>query len=69
MFSQALRLHTSFRGFQLLKAMVGVLKKLTEVSDTTYGRLTRGVQMARQTAPACFNGTNDRSSIPLLGLG
>lgn len=46
MFSLALRMNTIFKGYQLLKAMVGVLKKLMEVSDAVYGRLTRGVQLA-----------------------
>ena len=46
MFSLALRLKASFKGYQLLKAMVGVLKKLMEVSDMVYGRLMRGVQLA-----------------------
>lgn len=46
MFSLALRLNASFKGFQLLKAMVGVLKKLMEVSDMVYSRLMRGVQIA-----------------------
>ena len=46
MFSLALRLKASFRGHDLLKAMVGVLKKLMEVSDAVCSRLTRGVRLA-----------------------
>ena len=46
MFSLALRLRASFRGHNLLKAMVGVLKKLMDVSDMVYSRLVRGVQVA-----------------------
>ena len=53
MFSLALRLNTSFKGYQLLKAMVGVLKKLMEVSDVAYSRLMRGVQMAWAFAEKC----------------
>ena len=46
MFSLALRLKASFRGHDLLKAMVGVLKKLMEASDAVYSRLMRGVRLA-----------------------
>ena len=46
MFSLALRLKASFRGYNLLKAMVGVLKKLMDVSDMVYSRLMRGVKVA-----------------------
>ena len=46
MFSLALRLKASFRGYGLLKAMVSVLDKLAEVSGIVHGRLMRGVRMA-----------------------
>ena len=46
MFSLALRLNATFRGHDLLKAMVGVLKKLRAASDRAYGRLLRGLQVA-----------------------
>jgi hypothetical protein len=46
MFSLALRLNASFKGFQLLRAMVGVLKKLRAASDRVYARLLRGLQVA-----------------------
>ena len=53
MFSLALRLNTSFKGYQLLKAMVGVLKRLMEASDMAFSRLMRGVQMAWAFATKC----------------
>jgi len=46
MFSLALRINATFRGYELLKAMVGILKKLKEASDRTYGRLLKGLRMA-----------------------
>ena len=46
MFSLALRLKASFKGFQLLKAMVAVLRKLMEASDRAHGRLVRGLRLA-----------------------
>ncbi|MDG6982746.1 MAG: hypothetical protein JRM74_04755 [Nitrososphaerota archaeon] len=53
MFSLALRLNASFKGYQLLKAMVGVLKKLMEASDAVYARLMRGVEMAWAFSSRC----------------
>ncbi len=53
MFSLALRLNASFRGYELLKAMVGVLKKLMEAPGMAYHRLTRGVQMAWAFSEHC----------------
>jgi hypothetical protein len=46
MFSLALRLNASFKGYQLLKAMVSILKKLRAASDRVYGRLLKGLQVA-----------------------
>ncbi len=46
MFSLALRLNATFKGHELLRAMVGVLKKLMAASDRVYGRLLRGYQLA-----------------------
>ena len=46
MFSLALRLKATFKGYELLKAMVATLKKLMAASDRAYSRLAKGLQMA-----------------------
>lgn len=53
MFSLALRLNASFRGYQLLKAMVAVLKKLREASYQLYQRLLCGLQLAWAFSAEC----------------
>ena len=53
LFSPALRLNASFRGYELLKAVVGVLKKLMEAPGMAYHRLTRGVPMAWAFSEKC----------------
>lgn len=58
MFSLALRLNASFKGYQLLRAMVGVLKKLMEASGMGYARLMRGIQLAWAFAEKCVEWGN-----------
>jgi hypothetical protein len=53
MFSLALRLKASFKGFQLLKAMVGILKKLKMASDRAYAQLLRGTELAWAFSMRC----------------
>ncbi|MDE1858779.1 MAG: hypothetical protein KGI26_06920 [Thaumarchaeota archaeon] len=53
MFSLALRLNATFQGYQLLKAMVGVLKKLMAMSDKLYSRLLQGMQLAWAFSSKC----------------
>jgi hypothetical protein len=58
MFSLALRLKPTFKGYQLLRAMVGVLKKLMEVSDNAYCRLFRGLRLAWNFSTMCVEWGN-----------
>ncbi len=53
MFSLALRLNATFKGYELLRAMVGVLKKVMAGSDLLYSRLVRGVQLAWAFSSKC----------------
>jgi hypothetical protein len=61
MFSLALRLNASFKGYQLLRAMVGVLKKLMEVSDLVYSRLFRGLRLAWTFSAMCVEWGNEHA--------
>ena len=61
MFSLALRLNASFRGYDLLKAMVGVLKKLMEAPGMACCQLTRGVRMAWALSEKCAQWGNLRA--------
>jgi hypothetical protein len=58
MFSLALRLNATFKGYQLLKAMVGILKKLMAVSDPKYSRLLRGTRLAWEFSARCVQSGN-----------
>jgi hypothetical protein len=46
LYSLALRIHVKFESVQLVRAMVGILKKLLESSDLAYNRLLRGMSLA-----------------------
>jgi hypothetical protein len=46
LYSLALRIHARFESVQLVRAMVGILKKLLETSDLAYNRLLRGMSLA-----------------------
>ena len=61
MFSLALRLNASFRGYSLLKAMVGVLKKLMDAPGMACSQLTRGVRMAWAFSEKCAQWGNLRA--------
>ena len=61
MFSLALRLKATFQGYQLLRAMVGVLRKLKEASDVAYSRLLRGMQVAWAFSVKCAEWGNLRA--------
>lgn len=58
MFSLALRLNPTFKGYQLLKAMVAVLKKLMEASSQAYARVLRGLQIAWAFSAKCVEWGN-----------
>ena len=75
LFSLATRLRIEFRSFDLMRAMVAVLKKLKELGDRAYSRLMRGMKLAWAFSEAAVGWgnkeahlwRNDRDYILFLG--
>lgn len=76
-FSLATRLRVEFKSYDLLRAMVAILKKLKEAGDRAYGMLMKGRELAWTFSEAAvrwgnskaYSWRNDRNYILFLGRG
>ena len=61
MYGLALRLDVKFQSYELLKALVSVLKNLRDSCDRGYAALMKGMRLARGFSEAAVSWGNERA--------